>query len=260
MTSVLILAGSRGEACALCTEAGVASKALIPLGGARMIDHVLRALRDTPGLEGDIWVSGLDTGFITDGLPEDLIPYGARLHNAPAANGPAEAIVEAMKKGANLPLLVTTCDHPLLAPDMISNFLGQAADKACDFAVGLAERDVIQAAYPHVKRTYIKLGGNGYSGCNLFLISGEAGQKAAQFWRGAERHRKKPWKIAHQFGYGTLLRIVIGKLDIETAFAHGSAKIGAKISPVIIPFAEAAIDVDKPSDLALVRQIIAKAA
>jgi hypothetical protein len=36
-----------------------------------------------------------------------------------------------------------------------------------------------------------------------------------------------------------------------------SRRLGAEVRPVILPFAEAAIDVDKPGDLALVRGILA---
>jgi hypothetical protein len=36
-----------------------------------------------------------------------------------------------------------------------------------------------------------------------------------------------------------------------------SKRLGARVSPIILPFAEAAIDVDKPGDLRLVRDIYA---
>ena len=256
MTSVLILAGARNGSCDLCREAGVASKGLIPIGRMRMIDHVLMALRDARELTGTIWVSGLETRYILENLPKDLEDFGARLREAPAGSGPADAIVQTMQAGADLPLMVTTCDHPLLSPAMIGNFLHQALSAKCDFAVGLAERPIIQSAYPDVKRTYINLGGEGYSGCNLFLIGGQDGKRVVQFWRQAGQDRKQPWKIARRFGYSALFKMLLGRLDVYDAFAHGSAKVGADIKPIIIPIAEAAIDVDKTSDLILVKKLL----
>ena len=49
---------------------------------------------------------------------------------------------------------------------------------------------------------------------------------------------------------------VTGTLDLETAFAGGGARLGVSASPILMPMAEAAIDVDKPSDLELVQKII----
>lgn len=260
MTSVLILAGSRNEACPLCAHAGVSSKALLKLAGVRMIDHVLRALRDTPELSGTIWVSGLCTDIIANGVPEDLIAFAKRLRAAPIGEGPARATLASLEAGAKLPLLITTCDHPLLTSEMIKTFLAESYTRGGDFSVGLATRPVIQAAYPDVKRTYIKLGGSGYSGCNLFFAMNDTGRNAVKFWRDVAHDRKRPLKIAQHFGYGALVRILFGRLGLAGAFMHGSKRVGAQITPVIIPIAEAAIDVDKLCDLALAEKILEKRA
>lgn len=225
-----------------------------------MIDHVLRAVRDTPGLDGTIWISGLPLPDLANDLPDDLTAFFQRLVQAPAGDGPATATLATLEAGASLPLLITTCDHPLLLPEMIAAVIRAALKRKSDFSVGLAPRSIIEPAYPLVKRTYLKLGGTGYSGCNLFYIAQDNGKKAIEFWRDVGRDRKRPLKLARRFGIGTLIRVLTGRLDLEGAFRHGSRRIGAHITPVILASAEAAIDVDKPSDLALVREILEKRA
>lgn len=256
MTSVLILAGSRAETCPLCIEAGVESKAVLPLGGVRMIDHMLRALRDCPSLDGDIWISGYCPDKLRAGAPEDLVGFLPRVRAMPEDVGPAHAAFAAMEAGATCPLLITTCDHPLLTPAMIEALIEGADAVDCDVAVGLASREIIQAAYPETQRTYVNFAGEGYSGCNLFLIRTDRGQRAIEFWRDVAHDRKHPLRIARRFGFGALVRMFTGNLDLAAAFRHGSKRIGARLVPVLIPIPEAAIDVDKPSDLALVRQIM----
>ncbi|MEO0882452.1 MAG: nucleotidyltransferase family protein [Pseudomonadota bacterium] len=256
MTSVLILAGSRSETCPLCVDAGVPSKALVPLGGVRLIDHMLRALRDTPALDGNIWISGYCPRKLEDGAPSDLKQFLPRVHAMPDDVGPAHAALAALNAGATTPLLITTCDHPLLTPAMIDAVLTGADDTHCDFAVGLARREIIESAYPETERTYLSLAGEGYSGCNLFVVRTERGKHAIAFWRDVAQDRKKPLQIARRFGFGALVRMFTGNLSIDAAFAHGSKRIGAKLAPVVIPIPEAAIDVDKPADLALVREIM----
>ncbi|MBC8036663.1 MAG: MobA-like NTP transferase domain containing protein, partial [Rhizobiales bacterium] len=54
------------------------------------------------------------------------------------------------------------------------------------------------------------------------------------------------------------LRFLAGTLDLDTALAIVSRKLGLQVSAVFMPFAEAAIDVDKPADKELVEIILAK--
>lgn len=223
-----------------------------------MIDHVMRALRDSSELDGDVWVSGLDVSEIITDVPSDLTSFVKRLKNAPAGNDPAAAALANLEAGAELPMLITTCDHPLLTPEMISSFLQQSDTEVTDLSVGLAPRTVIEQGYPDVKRTYLTLAGQGYSGCNLFYVKTAKARKAIDFWRDVGRDRKHPLKIARRLGYRALFRVMTGRLGLKDAFSYGSDLVGADISPVLIPFAEAAIDVDKPSDLALVTKILEK--
>ena len=225
-----------------------------------MIDHMLRTLRDSPALEGDVWMSGLCPGELAVNAPADLQEFIGRIRPAGVGDGPAEAVLATLKAGAETPLLVTTCDHPLLTPSMVTCLLDGANARDCDFAVGLATRTVISQAYPQTKRTYLPFGREGYSGCNLFLVRTPLGQSAVAFWQDVGEDRKKPWKLARHLSLGTLARMLLRRLDLEEVFAFGSRRIRAKVSPVIIPTAEAAIDVDKPADLALVSSILAKAA
>ena len=48
----------------------------------------------------------------------------------------------------------------------------------------------------------------------------------------------------------------LGLLTLDQAMRMASRRLGAGVAPVLMPQAEAAIDVDKPADLALVRRIV----
>ncbi len=242
--SVLILAGQReGVVDLLCEEAGVERKAVIPINGRPMIDYVLQAL-DMGGLAAPYHVSGFDAG------------YDARLVQSPSAPGPAGSALAALEAGIKLPVLMTTCDHPLLTPDMITSFIEQSQQSGADVCVGLADKTVIQPAYPHVKRTYLTFSDRSVSGCNLFYIANNKGLEAIRFWRRAQHFRKRPVRLAASIGWGVLLSYITGRLSMNGAFQYGSKRLGMTAKAVILPFAEAAIDVDKPSDKVLVEQIL----
>ncbi len=251
-TNVLILAGQRskdGEPLpdALCTHAGVKWKALLPVHGKPMTAYVLDALDHSSGLQKPYWVSGLDVNLL-----------GGGLNQSPSADGPASSVVEAAQAGLPYPFLVTTCDHALLTPDMVEIFLKGAQESGADFALGLASKSVIQPAYPETKRTYLKFKDDSVSGCNLFYVKNENGLEAIKFWRAAQHDRKKPVKLARRLGIGMLLKYVTGRLTLGGAFVHASDNLKVNAKPILLPFAEAAIDVDKPSDLILVEEILSK--
>ena len=248
---ILVLAGARATGDPLCEAEGVTSKAVIDIAGKPMLSRVLRALAASHA-NGPVWVLGLEGDTLdtaSDGLKcQSVIAQG---------RGPASSLLQALKGPVDTPLLVTTCDHALLTPDMINSFLRQSTASGADLTVGLAERAVISAAYPETKRTYLRLGGAELSGCNLFYLATPAALKVLEFWQSAEQDRKKPWRIAWRFGPITALRILLSRSGPNAVFAMLSKRLGAQVAPIILPFAEAAIDVDKPADLVLVRDILA---
>ena len=58
----------------------------------------------------------------------------------------------------------------------------------------------------------------------------------------------------------TLLGYALGFLTLDGAMRRVSPVMGCEARAIALPFAEAAIDVDKPADLALVESILAKRA
>ena len=78
------------------------------------------------------------------------------------------------------------------------------------------------------------------------------------FWRRVEQERKRPWRLVRAFGLRPLFAYLFGRLTLDDAMVRASGVIGARVAAVRLPFAEAAIDVDKPADLALVEAILSR--
>lgn len=242
--SVLILAGQReGVIDPLCVEAGVERKAMIPINGKPMIDYVLDAL-SAINLQKPFYVSGFDAG------------YDTRLEQSPSALGPAGSAHAALSEGISFPCLMTTCDHPLLTQDMLDVFISGAQESGADFCVGFTEKSVIQPAYPNVKRTYWNFSDTPVSGCNLFYIANEKGLAVIEFWKQAQHLRKQPVKLARTIAWGLLFKYLLGRLTLTEAFVYVSKRLNITAAPILIPIAEAAIDVDKLSDKTLVERIL----
>jgi hypothetical protein len=71
-------------------------------------------------------------------------------------------------------------------------------------------------------------------------------------------HRKTPWRIAWHLGVREVLAYLFRRLTIQAALERLSTLAHARAAIVEMPFGESAIDVDKPSDLALVETILAR--
>ena len=253
--NALILAGNRREGDSVAVHAGVSHKALAPINGIPMLLRLYRTLRSCSGI-GDVYVC-IDDGALLDGIPElEQARKAGDMKIIPPASSPAASLARALETiGLALPLLTTTADHPLLSREMVEYMLENAPGDA-ELCVGLAEAEVVTAAYPDAIRTFYRFKGRRFSGCNLFLARGQAAAAVAAFWQRMERHRKKPWRLVWEFGPVALLRMLMGRLSLDEAFAHVTRVTGARIRPVLLPFAEAPIDVDKPADFELVSDIL----
>ncbi len=248
----LVLAGRRGTSNPLDgLQAGI-HPALIDVGGVPMLLRVVRSLRESDRI-GRIAIS-MDATLALDNaelVADDRLLYHRSL------DSPSRSVQDALSGlAAGAPVLVTTADHALLTPEIIAYFLDRADASGADLAVGVVEESVIRAAYPETTRTYLRFREGGYSGANLFAFRTPSAARAAEFWVNAEQFRKRPWRLASVFGPMSLLLFVLRRLSFDAALSRGSAAIGCRVDAVKLPFAEAAIDVDRPSDLALVSKIL----
>jgi hypothetical protein len=156
------------------------------------------------------------------------------------------------------PVLLTTGDHPLLRPEMVRHFLDQASAGAYDVAVALAPHELVRSAYPRTRRTALKFSDGHYCGCNLFAFLSPRGRGMASLWKKVEDQRKRPIRVVGLVGWVPMLLYALGVLSLAGAMRRISRQTGLAAGAVLMPFAEAAIDVDSAADLKLARDIAAQ--
>jgi GTP:adenosylcobinamide-phosphate guanylyltransferase len=155
------------------------------------------------------------------------------------------------------PVLITTADHALLTDEMVDYFLRQAQEKRADVVVGLVLYSLVIASYPQSKRTVTRLTGGGFCGCNLFALCTPKAKRMVEFWSQIERERKHPLRLIRTLGGLAVVRYVLGWLSLADALGRLGRQLGLHVQEVLLPFPEAAIDVDTPEDLALAETILA---
>lgn len=240
----LILAGSRGGSDPVADYAGVSHKALIQLQGRTLLQRVIDALRDAGVAEITVSCSDPAVALAADAAGTDPLP---------PTPSPSQSVREAADE-LGTPLLVTTADHALLEGDWVRRFLADIP-AGTDVAALVAERAVIERDAPSTRRTYLRLADGHWSGCNLFYLATPRSLAVLDLWKRVEAERKRPWRMAGLLGWGMLLRYATGRLTLVDAGRRLGELAGVKAAVVASPYGLAAVDVDKPADLDLVRTL-----
>jgi CTP:molybdopterin cytidylyltransferase MocA len=250
--NVLVLAAGRGPDDPMAKAYRATHKCLIEIGGEAMLKRVIRTLLSSPE------IASITVSIESEKLMDDALgPLAKRVGFLASRESAARSALDALPEGTSFPWLITTGDHPLLTLEMLQFFLAAAAKSGADLCAGLARAETILARFPDARRTYLKFGPDRVSGCNLFALTSPSARKALGFWHDLERVRKRPWRLIGAFGPVALLRFFTGTLTLDSAFALASRRLDIIARPVLMPFAEAAVDVDKPEDKELAEKILA---
>ncbi len=248
--TALVLAGTRPGGDPLAAHAGVSHKALIEVGGVAMLLRVLRALAASPAVARI--VVAIDRADVLSGFPD----VGKPVVVVPAASGPSASVAAVLER-EGAPLLVTTADHALLQGSWIDEFLSAASrDPAADAFIALARSETVLAAAPGTIRTWLRFSDGAYSGCNIFLLRTAASLRVVRLWQQLEAERKRPLSMLRRLGLWYVLRYHCGWLGLAAALTRLGRLADARLAPVLLSDGRAAIDVDKPAYLDLVRRLV----
>lgn len=237
----LVLAGQR-NAGRLHSVSPVPYEAEIPIRGRMMIDFVLDALLDHPRID-----SVRVVGPASSRSPVEYVAPGDTLwvnvQRGMEAWDPDE------------PVLVATCDIPLLTAGVVDAFVRQApAD--CDIVYPVIPKGAVMRAFPEVQRTYVRLREGVFTGGNLFLVRPRAVVRARANAERLLAHRKSPVRLARDVGVGLLFKFITGWLGLQEAERAASRLLDVEGRAMIFSAPEVGVDVDKPSDYRLVSRIL----
>ena len=256
--TAIILAADRSADDPVARATGVSCKALTPVDGVPMVLRVLNALEESMSVGPRLLC----------GPPRPLLEQAAALKRGvddgdydwtASRDSPSASAGAAMEQVPDSqPVLLTTADHALLSSQIIDYFCDQACTADFDLLVGLASHELVATTFPGVRRTRLRFSDRDYCSCNLFAFMTPRSRTITAFWRNVESQRKRPWRICATLGWWPVFKYLLGRLSLKEALARISGKLEMKIGVIILPFADAAVDVDTENDWRLVQQILAE--
>jgi GTP:adenosylcobinamide-phosphate guanylyltransferase len=252
----LVLAGERKGPDPLTAASGGCCKALVPVGGIPMLLRVIDALTGCVEVDSILMSGPRRSQLEQNRRLADGIAEGRWGWRHPEASPSASAWAALQTFPRTVPVLLTTADHALLRAEIVDHFCGAARRTGCDVAVALVDHRRVISAFPDTRRTALRFRGGACCGCNLYALLTPESRSIADFWQGMEDDRKRPWRIARRLGWVPLLAYLTRRLSLEDAFRALSDRTGLRVCPVLLPFAEAAVDIDTPGDRELAERVL----
>ncbi len=178
------------------------------------------------------------------------------------ARGPViENAIKAMKLvDTSKPIMIATCDIPLLTARAVEDFVKMSRDRDVDFFYPIVSMDEAARRYPGVTRTAVRLKEGTFTGGNLFIVNPAVIPRSAGKAQEFVDYRKSPFHLCRLLGIKFVFKLLFNSLSIPELEAKVSEVFGIKAKAVITLFPEIGIDVDKPSDYSIVSAYLDKPA
>ncbi len=247
--AVIIAGGDPGARDALLDYTGVPKKAMIPIAGKAMVHHVVEALAGCSLIQRIVVVGLEPTEGVRFAVPVDYVAdQGQMLENALTGMEHLIAVEPGVEQ-----IVFSAADIPLITAEIVGWFVETCLGMQADIFYSIVERSVMEKRFPSSGRSFRTLRDGSFAGGDLYMVSREAMTANLDFIRKALASRKSMWGLVRLLGFMTLFRFATRRLTLAQVEQRASKILGYSGKAVIAPYAELAMDVDKPHQLDLVR-------
>ena len=226
---------------------GGGPKALLEMGGKRMVEWVVAALAASQSVDR-ICVAGL-SGTKIPHTNHTLPDAGSMLKNI--INGLNWAQAHAEK---SVPVLLISADIPLVtAQDIDQTIAACQTARPALMHYPFVTRRTLETHFPRSKRTYATLDRTKMTGGNVMVVHSHLAQIDIEWWQNLISRRKSPLKLAQLVGWRTLLKLITRRLKITDLETKASEIVGGAVHIPILPIPSIAMDADKPFQADMIR-------
>jgi len=232
------------------------SKALVDVAGKPMIQWVLDALGNARQVDNVIIIGLSPKSGVKCKKPLYFISNQGRM---------LSNIVAGVEKALTLNpkaeyVLVVSSDIPGIEPRMVDWLVDTCMETKDDIYYGVIPRAVMETRYPGSNRTYTKLKDIQLCGADMHVSHVSMATEHLDMWEELIGNRKSPLKQAATIGLGTLLKVIMHAITLDELVVNITERLGIKGRPIVWDHAEPGMDVDKPHQLEILREDLAKKA
>jgi GTP:adenosylcobinamide-phosphate guanylyltransferase len=229
-------------------------KALLDICGKPMVQWVLDALSAAQRVETVVLIGLTEETPLACSKPMMYIPNKESM---------IENILGGIKKIMEINpsatrALIVSSDIPGITPEIVDWEIETTLQYDVDLCYNVVKREVIEARYPDSKRTFSRLKDAEVCGGDMNVVRTSAASKNMDIWKKLIDSRKNPIKQASIIGLDTLLLVLLRRLTMDEMVKKVASRLQLTGRAIDCPYAEIAMDVDKPHQLEIMRADLAK--
>jgi len=226
------------------------NKVFITVNGKPVLQWVLDALSASTKIDNIILVGQSEDHHFSSTKPLYYLPdTGSMVDNIITG-----VTFSSQLNSTTTHTLIASGDIPLVEPHMVDWVIGNAESDLVDFTYHVIQEEVMEGRFPGSNRTFAPLKGVRVCGGDLTVISHAVVMQNTAIWKRLTDARKSVVKQAAIFGPRLLFGLLFRQLELEQLASYLGKRLGLQAKAVISPYAEVAMDIDKPHQLALVRE------
>jgi molybdopterin-guanine dinucleotide biosynthesis protein A len=230
------------------------SKALIDVAGKPMVQWVIDALGESRSVDQVIIIGLSPKSGLTCKKPVHYLSnQGRMLANIVAG---VDKSLELNPKGEYV--MVVSSDIPALKGEMVDWLVKTAMQTKDDLYYGVCPREVMEARFSTSNRTYTKLKDIELCGADINVTHISMVTDHLDTWEQLIGNRKSPLRQAAVIGWDTLFQLATRQFTLQGLVERACERIGIKGRAIIWDHAEPCMDVDKPHQLELMREDLAR--
>jgi NDP-sugar pyrophosphorylase family protein len=224
-------------------------KALLEIDGKPMVQWVLDALSGSRRVDNVILIGLTEESGVTCSKPLTYLPN--KISMIENILGGINKVLDINPSATRV--LMVSSDIPAITSEMVDWEIDTTLPTDVDLCYSVIKREVVETRYPNSRRTYVKLKDVEVCGGDLNVLRTSVVSKNPEIWERLVATRKNPIKQAAIIGFDTLFLMMFRRLTLDEAANKLTARLKMTGRAVICPYAEIAMDVDKPNQLEMMR-------
>ncbi len=229
-------------------------KALIDVAGKPLVQWVLDALDAAPSVRNIIFVGLAREHGITSPKISHYVPdQGSMLKNILAGIDQVLEIDPATQQ-----VLISSSDIPMLNGAMVETFLAQCADPAVDIYHSIVPREKMEQRFPGSRRSYVHFSDGDFAAGDIHVVAPRIAHAHEDLWNDLLNSRKNALKQAARLGPAFFAKLMARRLSLAELERLALQKLGLNVRAMVVDYAEMGMDADKPFQLEICRQDLAR--
>ncbi len=229
------------------------SKATIEIGGKPMLQWVLDALEDAEKINRIVVVGSpeLQPDLRSTKVASFLPDTGDLVINFKTG---ADAILEINPSAERV--VIVTADIPFVTPESVNWVIDTSLKSNEDLFYFVIDQPAMENKYPGSARSYTRLKDLSVCGGDVTVIRLDLYTKKKEFWKKIARARKSSLRLAALIGIDILFLLMLRRLTLDDAVRRVTQRLEITGRGLICPFPEIGMDIDKPYQLELAREML----